>query len=214
MKAPPVRRGVAALTGRTRKSSRHCAHGSIAVVRLSGSKTLQPVNIRGSSSSYPMSWAYRKKLVTASIPFSAPKPSLNISSPKTNPGQLISVSREALSTAPRPTPKSLRKMGGTSWARFIVLVVEARYTSPDFPTALRKCAAFAPCDFLGKPTGAPAAAMVLPNPQLDCAAFPETGYFIIANASDSAQHTTLDDGQGKQFEFDLPPYACQWFPMD
>lgn len=52
------------------------------------------------------------------------------------------------------------------------------------------------------------------NPHTDCAAFPETGYFVVANASDAVQETVVYDGWSRPTSVTLRPYASQWFEID
>lgn len=53
------------------------------------------------------------------------------------------------------------------------------------------------------------------NPQTDCAAFPDAGCFVVANASNIQQETTLFDGEGKQTQqIVLSAYASKWFEIE
>jgi 1,3-beta-galactosyl-N-acetylhexosamine phosphorylase len=52
------------------------------------------------------------------------------------------------------------------------------------------------------------------NPNTDCAAFPQSGWAVVANASASEQTTTLYDGEGRPVrQIVLAPYAAAWVDL-
>jgi len=52
------------------------------------------------------------------------------------------------------------------------------------------------------------------NPQMDCAAYPAAGVFVVVNNADSAQTTALYDGAGESVEVTLPPLASRWYAIE
>ena len=48
------------------------------------------------------------------------------------------------------------------------------------------------------------------NPQVDCAAFPETGWWVVANLDSRFQFTTIYQENGEPVELKLAPYEIKW----
>jgi len=51
------------------------------------------------------------------------------------------------------------------------------------------------------------------NIHTDCAAYPETGCFVVANKSSNSVKTNVFNGDGECFETALEPYQARWFKM-
>ncbi len=52
------------------------------------------------------------------------------------------------------------------------------------------------------------------NLNMDCAAYPEAGVFVVVNNADSEQTTTLYDGSGAEIEVTLPALASRWYKIE
>ncbi len=51
------------------------------------------------------------------------------------------------------------------------------------------------------------------NPKVDCAAFPQTGWFAVANLDSETQTTTIYKENGETIGFDLAPHEIKWNAM-
>ena len=52
------------------------------------------------------------------------------------------------------------------------------------------------------------------NLKTDCAAFPESGFFVVANNVGTEQETSVYDRQGKHKQVVLKPYESKWFRIE
>jgi len=51
------------------------------------------------------------------------------------------------------------------------------------------------------------------NVKTDCAAFPETNFFVVVNNSATNEETIVTDDKGKKINIKLTPYECKWLKV-